>query len=168
MSGGFAKEIFLGNGFGEVAVKVNGATVEVHADGSVAAHTSGEVDAYTNASVRVHPADEQRPSESSVLPFPKPGDWMQDGTIYAGISPDTGRPMYTTPADAPLTYSFNQARHYASRLDAHGHLDWRVPTKVELNVLFNSRGAIGGFSGHWHWRRRAAMHLRESILPCIR
>ena len=54
--GSSAKEISLGEGFGEVALKVNGATVEVHADGSVAAHTAGDVDAWTNASVRVHAA----------------------------------------------------------------------------------------------------------------
>ena len=62
-----------------------------------------------------------------------------------------------TPVDAPLTYTFNQAKEYAARLDAHGHHDWRVPTKGELNVLFRNRAAIGGFdeSGSdpagWYW-----------------
>jgi len=65
--------------------------------------------------------------------------------------------MYATPADAPLTYTFNQAQKYAAKLDAHGHQDWRVPTKGELNVLFQNRAAIGGFdiSGSdpagWYW-----------------
>ena len=46
---------------------------------------------------------------------------------------------------------------YAAKLDAHGHDDWRVPTKGELNVLFQNRAAIGGFdvSGSspagWYW-----------------
>jgi len=31
----------------------------------------------------------------------KPGDRMPDGTICAGILPRTGKPMYTTPNDAP-------------------------------------------------------------------
>jgi hypothetical protein len=70
---------------------------------------------------------------------------MQDGTVFAGISPDTGKAMYVTPADAPLTYTFNQARKYAATLDAHGHKDWRVPTQGELKVLYNNRAAIGGF-----------------------
>jgi hypothetical protein len=74
-----------------------------------------------------------------------PGDKMADGTIFAGLSPDTGKPMYTTPTDAPLTYTFNEARNYAARLHAHGYGDWRVPTKNELIVLFNNRAAIGGF-----------------------
>jgi hypothetical protein len=86
-----------------------------------------------------------------------PGDKMPDGTIYAGISPDTNRPMYATPADAPLTMKFNQATDYAAKLDAHGHRDWRVPTKNELNVLFNNPATIGGFNvigsnpAGWYW-----------------
>ena len=32
-----------------------------------------------------------------------PALMMPDGSIYAGVSPDTGKPMYTTPKDAPLT-----------------------------------------------------------------
>jgi hypothetical protein len=84
-----------------------------------------------------------------------PGDTMKDGTIFAGISPDTGKPMYTTPTDAPLseffnntvrTYDFKDARTYANTLDAHSHQDWRIPTKEELNVLFNNRAAIGNFN----------------------
>jgi hypothetical protein len=78
------------------------------------------------------------------------GAKMPDGTVYAGISPDTHQPMYVTPADAPLTntfntYTFNEANKYAKQLNARGHQDWRVPTKNELKVLFNNRAAIGGF-----------------------
>jgi hypothetical protein len=70
---------------------------------------------------------------------------MPDGTMYGGISPDTGQAMYATPADAPETYGFNQAKRYAATLDAYGHHDWRVPTEGELNVLFQNREAIGAF-----------------------
>jgi hypothetical protein len=74
------------------------------------------------------------------------GDEMEDGTIFAGISPDTHRPIYATPQDAPGTYSFNQAAKYATNLDAHGHHDWRVPSIDELNVLFENRnqGKLAG------------------------
>jgi hypothetical protein len=91
---------------------------------------------------------------------PKIGQKMPDGTIYAGLSPDTGKPMYTTPADAPLTMTFNEAASYAKRISQErylGHDDWRVPTKAELNVLFNNRTAIGGFNvtgkafAGWYW-----------------
>ena len=88
---------------------------------------------------------------------PAPGDKMPDGTVFAGISPDTNKPMYATPADAPLTMKFNQAKEYAAKLNAHGKQDWRMPTKAELNVLFNNRAAIGGFNvtgslpAGWYW-----------------
>jgi hypothetical protein len=90
-------------------------------------------------------------------PEPKIGDKMPDGTVLAGFSPDTNKPMYATPADASLTMTFNEAQEFAAKLDAHGHKDWRVPTKAEMNVLFNNRAAIGGFneSGSfptgWYW-----------------
>lgn len=88
---------------------------------------------------------------------PKAGDRMPDGTIFAGVSPDTNKPMYATPADAPLTMTFNAAKGYATKLDAHGHKDWRVPTRDELNVLFNNRAAIGELNvtgsmpAGWYW-----------------
>jgi len=73
------------------------------------------------------------------------GEVMPDGTVYAGVSPETGKAMFTTAADAPATCGFHEAQEYAAKLDANGHLDWRVPTKGELNVLFANREAIGGF-----------------------
>jgi hypothetical protein len=76
------------------------------------------------------------------------GARVQDGNVYAGISPNTHKPMYTTPKDAPLTYTFNEAVNYAEQLNAQKYLshdDWRPPTKDELHVLFTNRAAIGGF-----------------------
>ncbi len=77
------------------------------------------------------------------------GDIISDGTIYAGVSPDTGKPLYAAPADAPLTMTFNEAQKLADRKNVHkalGHDDWRIPTKDELNLLFNNRAAISGFN----------------------
>jgi hypothetical protein len=82
---------------------------------------------------------------------------MADGTVYGGISPDTNRPIYATPTDAPLTMKWKQAMEYAAKLDAQGHKEWRAPTKGELNVLFQNCAAIGGFDvsgsdpGGWYW-----------------
>lgn len=100
---------------------------------------------------------------------PAVGDKMPDGTIFAGISPDTKRPMYVTPADAPLTMKWNRAMEYASVLDAHGRDDWRVPSENELAVLFNNRAAIGGFVTHglthdsWYWSSQQEKGLRPDI-----
>ncbi len=95
-------------------------------------------------------------SDGITTDIPAVGDKMPDGTVYAGISPETNKPMFVTPADAPLM-GFNQAKEYAAKLDAHGHQDWRLPTKAELNVLYNNRRAIGGFNLYgprpagWYW-----------------
>jgi hypothetical protein len=159
-----AKEIVLGDELGDIAITANGALIEIRADGSLQVHTKGgvaastksDVDVYTDGAVHTHPAvnDDGRPAANA---DPRPGDKMADGTIYAGISPDTNKPMYATPADAQLTYTFNQAQKYAAQLDANGHKDWRVPTKRELGVLFNNRTAICGFDvtgslpARWYW-----------------
>ena len=93
---------------------------------------------------------------------------MPDGTVLAGISPDTNKPMYATPADASLTMTFNEAQEYAAKLDAHGHKDWRVPTKAELNVLFNNRAAIGGFNVSWFQSRRLVLvRVARPQMGCV-
>jgi hypothetical protein len=74
------------------------------------------------------------------------GHKMPDGSIYAGESPDTGKPMYATPADAPWTMKFDEAKAYAAGLDAHERKDWRLPSQAELQVLFVNHAAIGGFN----------------------
>ncbi len=74
------------------------------------------------------------------------GDKMPDGTIYAGISPDTARPIYTTAEDFSLLCTFKEAKKYASKAETHRHKDWRVPSKNELNLLFNNHSAVGGFN----------------------
>lgn len=78
----------------------------------------------------------------------KIGTRMPDGTVYAGLSPETKKPLFALPADAELKKSFNGAAQYAQQLNeekACGHDDWRVPTAKELDVLFNGRAAVGGF-----------------------
>lgn len=85
------------------------------------------------------------------------GQHMLDGTVYAGISPDTGRPMYATAKDSGLCGEWHRAMNYAAHLHECGHNDWRVPSKRELNHLFRHRAAIGNFdtSGSnpagWYW-----------------
>ncbi len=83
----------------------------------------------------------------------KPGDEMPDGTSFAGVSPDTHKPMYVMAklyedilAPETTTYSFDEAQAKAKKLDAHHHQDWRVPTRGELKELFNNRAALGRFS----------------------
>ena len=98
-----------------------------------------------------------RLNEASPRDGPQIGDAMQDGSLYAGISPETAKAMYTTPGDASRSITWKRAMAFAARLDAHGRRDWRVPTKSELAVLFLHRVAIGGFAtsgsnaAGWYW-----------------
>jgi hypothetical protein len=112
---------------------------------------------------------EKTMTKDSTNTFPAIGDRMPDGTVFAGISPDTGRPMYATPENATLAMKWNRAMEYASVLGDHGRRDWRVPSENELNVLFNNRAAIGGFVTHgltpqsWYWSSQQDKGLRPDI-----
>src|SRR3990170_7307205 len=108
---------------------------------------------------------------------PAIGDKMPDGSIYAGESPDTGKAMYVTAKDAGLTMTFNKAKEYASKLDAHGHKDWRVPTDSELDVLLMNQetGALKGTfnlnaSSHdaWYWSSEATYNNRHGVYAYCR
>jgi hypothetical protein len=129
-------------------VVVNGVTIERAADGHLVISAPGTV------ITKPGPANDTAAKPKTAIEV---GDEMPDGTIYAGVSPDTGKAMYATPQDAPGTYTFNQAAQYVGNLDAHGHHDFRAPSKSELNVLFNNRAAIGGFNvtgsnpAGWYW-----------------
>jgi hypothetical protein len=142
---------------------IGGAAVVANVIGAGVTHSSGGVDTDSNLP-GVHRAEDGKARTITPAEL-KPGDRMKDGTIYAGISPDTGRPMYTTLADAPGLYSFTGAADYARQLNQQRYLGqngWRVPTKNELNVLFNNRAAIDGFNiagsdaDGWHWSSTGA------------
>ncbi len=88
---------------------------------------------------------------------PAIGDTMPDGTIFAGISPTTGKKMFAAPEDAPMGTTFNQAIKYAKSLQISGKKGFRVPTKEELNVLFQNRekgalkGTFNSAGSGWYW-----------------
>lgn len=80
---------------------------------------------------------------------PEVGTVMKDGTIYAGVSPETGRMLFVMPKDAPLLMNDNVAKgRIAAMNDGQtlGHDDWRLPTLGELKVLFENK-AKGGLKG---------------------
>jgi hypothetical protein len=130
----------------KVAVRGYGVKVEIDPDGNVTV--------YSHRSVKMLPPEAAANTSTEAL---KIGAKMPDGSVYVGVSPDTGKKMYATPKDGSLTCTFNEAGEYAAKLEAHGHKDWRVPSKAELDVLFQHRAAIGGFDttgsdpAGWYW-----------------
>jgi hypothetical protein len=135
--------ISLSEGFGAVVVQGDRIRVEISPEGHVNVQFPGRVPSMPPAGAHAETL--------------KIGATMQDGTIYAGLSPDTGKPIYAAPEDAPIHCDFNQAAHFAAHVHPCGRKDWRIPTRAELNVLFQNRSAIGGFdtSGSafagWYW-----------------
>lgn len=88
------------------------------------------------------------------------GAVMPDGTIYAGISPNTQKPFYCLPIDGPEPMTWTKAGVYTKALDAHGHQDWRLPTREELLTMHLFKDQIGNFvteyksgsaTAHWYW-----------------
>jgi len=86
----------------------------------------------------------------------KIGDEMADGTIYAGISPDTMKPIYARPKDEPGTYNPRDATRRAKTIGG----GFYVPTKNELNVLYKNRhkgklrgtfNETGSNPAGWYW-----------------
>jgi len=109
---------------------------------------------------------------------PRLGDLMDDGTVYAGISPTTGTPMFVAPHDAPGLMTWKDAVRYAFNSEAHGYRGsrqqtehdltasqddggWRLPTMVELKQIHRGKelGALKGTFrdrvslevSHWYW-----------------
>lgn len=80
--------------------------------------------------------------------FSQVGTKMDDGTVYAGISPETGEGLYVTPQDCPAPgyVKWQEAMKYAEELDVHNYNDWRLPTKEEFGVLKTNqyKGALKG------------------------
>jgi hypothetical protein len=128
-------------------VVLNGATIERAPDGHLVISAPGTV------ITKPGPANE---SAAKGKTAPEIGDEVADGTIYAGISPDTHKPMYARPNDESGTYSFNEAAKHAKNIDDGFH----VPTKNELNVLYENRNKgklkgtfneTGSAPAGWYW-----------------
>jgi hypothetical protein len=155
-SGGKAKEIVLGDEFGDIAVKANGVRVEIHTDGSIAAYTNSDVDAYTSGAVRVHAAANDDTLAVSVNP--QIGDKMpaghpQAGWIYAGVSKTTHQSLYVAPKDSGV-FQWKAAMAFAAKEGA------RVPSRDELCQIRDAmdKGALkgtfnvtGSNSNGWYW-----------------
>lgn len=69
---------------------------------------------------------------------PAAGVKMDDGTIYAGISPDTGEGLYALLQSGYC--KFEEATKRAKEfVDTQGHSDYRLPTEKESIVIKANR-----------------------------
>lgn len=85
------------------------------------------------------------------------GDKANDGTIYAGISPDNGKQMFVTSDDEPVRANFRGAKKLARAFNKKESdpekKTWHVPTIGELQALAANKDAIGGMDYKGGWRR---------------
>src|SRR5262249_33412896 len=105
----------------------------------------GKLQALHAKSVAATKASMEVEAEADRLAHMQVGDRMKDGTIFAGLSPETNAPMYALPADEALQLDFNEAAKRAEEFSQETGKEYRVPTKAEMKVLFDNRAAIGGF-----------------------
>jgi hypothetical protein len=140
-----AKEISLGDGFGDVALKVNGTRIEVHTDGSV--------DVYPPSLVRVHPAANDGlfvpPIASSDVSRLLPAKAAHEigaiestgehkGEIYGGILPSDNKPIWFSAAPKVMD-------HYKAAAWAEGQ-GGSLPTRKQGDYLTTLKGKGGAFT----------------------
>src|ERR1039458_4256227 len=126
-----AREISLGEDFGDVAVKVNGVRVEVHTDGSV--------DAYTDGPVQVHPAANdasEAKTTHEIGTVEKTGE--HKGEIYGGIYPADHNPIWFLEARKLMD-------HYKAAAWAEGQ-GGSLPTRKQGDYLTTLKGKGGAFT----------------------
>ncbi len=70
----------------------------------------------------------------------KPGDQLENGTIYAGNG------FIAAPKDAPRLLDWDEGKRYCENLVTNGHNDWQLPTKDQLDHLYQNRNT-GDFAG---------------------
>ena len=67
------------------------------------------------------------------------GQTMPDGSIYAGLSPDTGKPFYAAASDENSTMSFGKAFKGAGNKSEDTGESWRLPSYRELLMLYQNK-----------------------------
>jgi hypothetical protein len=128
--GSSAKEISLGDSFGEVAVKANGIRIELHADGSV--------DAYTAGAVKVHPAANDIASKAALEIGAIESTGEHKGEIYGGIYPADNHPIWFLAAPKAMDH-YNAAAWATEQGGA-------LPTRKQGDYLTTLKGKGGAFT----------------------
>jgi hypothetical protein len=147
------REISLGDGFGEVAVKANGIRIELHADGSV--------DAYTAGAVKVHPAaNDTAAKPKAALKAHEVGEHLKDGTVCIAVDLKNDNALFAPEGIFGGNAKFDDQDEVVEKVNAgngtHGHKDWRRITDAEgktLSEVWNKVAppALQGRAAPWFW-----------------
>ncbi|MFI3179397.1 MAG: DnaJ domain-containing protein [Methylococcaceae bacterium] len=77
----------------------------------------------------------------------KLGDILQDNGIVFYLDESGRHGLAARAEDMPYKATW----HEAKQLNATHKLDWHLPTKEELQLLYEHRNFVGGFSNHLYW-----------------
>ncbi len=95
---------------------------------------------------------------------------MSDGTICAGISLDTQRPIYVAVNHARQLLPLGQAIALAEAISQDTGHSYRVPTSLELRLIFKNRAAVlrENFSikapdATWYWSSTLLSKMKQAV-----
>ncbi len=127
---GKAREIDLGDDFGNVVLKANGAQVTISADGSIHG---------------VPAAADDKAKSGAALQIGDP----HDGGVYVGLSATDGRPLHAALADWPDYLNFDHACEVAEKMRRliPGRENAHVPTPEELDKNLFAHRDVGWLRG---------------------
>ena len=107
----------------------------------------------------IGPQGPQGPAGAVMTPTYTIGYWQDLGGYVFRISSDGKHGLVSSTIDqgtCEATFAQNLASDPANySVDAAKFMDWRVPTKYELNEMYIQRAAIGNFQTLWYWTSEA-------------
>jgi hypothetical protein len=149
------KEISLGEGFGDVAVKVNGIRLEVGGDGKsvkVIADTPVEISYAVNE-------NSTSTALGAALKAHEVGDHLQDGTVVIAVDLKNNKALFAPEGIFGGEAKFDKQDAIPAQMNkqnAHGHNDWRRITNSEGRTLSKlwekvAPRELQGNAAPWFW-----------------
>jgi hypothetical protein len=124
-SNGKAREIDLGETFGDVVLKANGAQVRISADGRI--HVLSE------------PANDSAAKLKAALKAYEVGEHLQDGTVCIAVDLKNDNALFAPEGIFGGNAKFDDQDEVVEKVNAgngtHGHKDWRRITDAEGKTL---------------------------------
>lgn len=78
------------------------------------------------------------------------GQRIAGGVVFY-IDESGERGVVAATTDLPDTYDFQQAKEACEKFVQNGYSDWYLPSKWELNELYNHKQAVGGMASDHYW-----------------